>query len=70
MMMSGNGNQKILILIILVVVSSQILIWAVRTENNQIENFRSFFLFLYQGGERIKDFFGDGESFFPTPELW
>ena len=57
MMMSGNGNQKILILIILVVVSSQILIWAVRTENNQIENFRSFFLFLYQGGERIKDFF-------------
>ena len=66
--MNGNRNQKLLILIVLVVISSQILIWAVRAEDNKIENLHSFFLPLYRGSEWIKDIFGDGEIF-PGPKI-
>ncbi len=63
-MMNGNRSQKLLILIVLIVVSSQILIWAVRTEDNQIENIRSFFLPLHRAGERVKDLFQGWGRFF------
>ena len=62
--MNGNRNQKLLILIVLVVISSQILIWAVRAEDNKIENLHSFFLPLYRGSEWIKDIFWGWGKFF------
>ncbi|MDI3543705.1 MAG: rod shape-determining protein MreC [Candidatus Atribacteria bacterium] len=67
--MDRNGNRKILILIVLVVISSQILIWAVRTESSRVENVRSYFLPIYRVGERVRDVFQGWGRFFSNSRI-
>ncbi len=51
------------------VISSQTLIWAVRTEDNRVESIRSFLLPVYRVGGRVRDVFRGWGKFFSDSKV-